>query len=75
MFVSPDPGALITLFMVGFNHGLSESQNFVAQLALVLVFAAVILLIADLDRSGEGFLRVSQQALSDLQQQLHGGSP
>ncbi len=66
--------ALITLFMVGFNHGLSESQNFVAQLALILVFAAVILLITDLDRPGEGFLRVSQQALSDLQRQLHGGS-
>ena len=67
--------ALITLFMVGFNHGLSESQNFVAQLALILVFAAVILLITDLDRPGEGFLQVSQQALSDLQQQIRGGDP
>ena len=67
--------ALITLFMVGFNHGLSETQNFVAQLALILVFAVVIVLITDLDRPGEGFLRVSQQALSDLQQQWQGGSP
>lgn len=41
--------------------------------ARILVFAAVILLITNLDRPGEGSLRVSQQALSDLQRQLHGG--
>lgn len=67
--------AFLTLGMVGFNNGLSESRNLVAQLVLILVFAAVILLIVDLDRPGEGFLQVSQQAMIDLQQQLHATSP
>jgi len=38
---------------------------------LILVFSAVILLIVDLDRPRDGLLRVSQQALIDLQQQLN----
>jgi hypothetical protein len=38
---------------------------------LALAFAAVFQLIADLDRPDEGFLTVSQQALSDLQTSLH----
>jgi hypothetical protein len=36
-------------------------------LALVLAFAGVLFLIADLDRPGEGFLTVSQQAMIDVQ--------
>jgi hypothetical protein len=40
------------------------------QLAMILVFAGVILLIVDLDRPQEGFIQVSQQALIDLQRQL-----
>jgi hypothetical protein len=67
--------ALLTLAMVGFSNGLSESRNFIAQLALVLVFAAVILLIVDLDRAGEGFMQVNQQAMIDLQRQLRVTSP
>jgi hypothetical protein len=67
--------AFLTLAMVGFSNGLGDSRNFFAQLALILVFSAVILLIVDLDRPGEGFLQVSQQPLIDLQQQLHSTAP
>lgn len=67
--------AFLTLAMVGFNNGLGGSRNFIVQLVLILVFAAVILLIVDLDRPQEGLLQVSQQPLIDLQQQLHNVGP
>ena len=62
--------AFLTLALVGLDNGLSEKNNPVAQLVLVLVFAAVLYLIVDLDRPQEGFLQVGQQALIDLQPQL-----
>jgi hypothetical protein len=43
----------------------------VATLTLVLAFSVVIVLIADLDRPQEGFLKVSQRAMVDLQTRLH----
>jgi hypothetical protein len=41
----------------------------------VLVFAVVILLIVDLSNSQEGVLTISQQAMIDLQRQLHAAAP
>jgi hypothetical protein len=41
----------------------------------VLVLSCVVLLIADLDRPQEGTLRVSQQALMELQQQIGAPAP
>jgi hypothetical protein len=67
--------AFLTLAMVGFNNGLTENCNPVAQLGLVLIFAAVLLLIVDVDRPQEGLLQISQQALMDLQQQLQVTGP
>ena len=67
--------AFLTLAMVGFNNGLTENSNPVAQLGLVLIFAAVLLLIIDVDRPQEGLLQVSQQALIDLQRQLQIAGP
>jgi hypothetical protein len=37
---------------------------------MVLAFSAVIVLIADLDRPQQGFVKVSQQAMLDLQTRL-----
>ena len=42
---------------------------------LMLTFSAVIVLIADLDRPGEGLLRVSQQSMLDLQKSMRAMSP
>ena len=39
-------------------------------LVLVVAFALVLLLIADLDRGQEGLLRVSQQALVDVERSM-----
>ena len=62
--------AFLTLAMVGFGNGISGNRHLIVQVALVMVFAAVIFLIVDLDRPTEGLLTVSQQPLIDLQQQL-----
>lgn len=59
--------AALSVAVVGFHTGLDGERNLVAVIALVLVTAAVILLIIDLDRPQEGLLQVSQQTLVDLQ--------
>jgi hypothetical protein len=67
--------ALLTMAMVGFQNGVTGNRILIVQLVMILVFAGVILLIVDLDRSQEGFIQVSQQALIDLQRQLNATSP
>ena len=63
--------AFLTMTLVGFHNGLAGRRNLIPVMILVLVFAAVILLLADLDRPYEGFFTISQQPLLDLQQQLN----
>ena len=43
-------------------------------MALFVAFSGVLLMIADLDRSGEGFLIVNQGPMVDLQKSMHGPS-
>ncbi len=62
--------ALAATFLTGVQNGYAERRNVVALLTLVLVLAAVLYLIVDLDRAQEGLLQVSQQALIDLQSTL-----
>jgi len=44
-------------------------------LAVAIAFSAIILLIADLDRPGEGFINVRQQAMIDLRDSLTESGP
>lgn len=60
---------------VGYMAGLSFTRRSPAMLGLVLAFSFVLALIADLDRSQEGLLRVSQQALVDVQKAMRPVSP
>ena len=62
--------AALSVAVLGYHTGLDGERNLVAVLALVMVTAAVILLIVDLDRPQEGLLQVSQQTLIDLQRQI-----
>ena len=62
--------ALAAIFLVGVQSGYADTRNLVALVTLVLVLAAVLYLIVDLDRSLEGLLQVSQQALVDLRNSL-----
>ena len=52
------------------HMGYTENRSLVAPVVLVLVLAAVLFLVVDLDRSQEGLLKVPRQALIDLQNQL-----
>jgi hypothetical protein len=61
---------ILTMFLVGMQSGYSESRNLTAIIMLVLILSVVFMLIVDLDRSGEGLMKVSQQALFELQKQL-----
>jgi hypothetical protein len=62
--------ALLGMAAVGYQSGLSATRRSPAMLGIVLGFAGVLFLIADLDRGYEGFLRVSQQAMIDLQKSM-----
>lgn len=64
----------ITMATMGYSAGLAGSNRSVASIALVIVFSSILLLIVDLDRPLEGLLRVSQQAMLDLQQGMAGSN-
>lgn len=59
--------AILTMLFVGFHTGLTGSRNRMAVVLLSLSFAAVMNLIIDLDRPYAGLLRVSSEALVQLQ--------
>ena len=63
-------GSALTLGMVGYSAGLTRRRSPLTALVMIFVLGAVITLVVDLDRSQGGFLRVSQQPLIDLQQQV-----
>lgn len=67
--------AILTMMLVGVQSSYGDRENWVGLLLLVLVFAAVLTLIVDIDRPQQGLLRVSQQALQDLQAQLRAPVP
>jgi len=59
--------------MVGYNAGLSRRRSPLTAITLIAVLGAVITLAVDLDRPRDGFLRVNQQPLIDLGEQI--GAP
>jgi hypothetical protein len=59
--------AIVGMGTLGYQTALTGSSRSPAAAALVVAFAAVLLLIADLDRPHQGLLRVSQNAMQDLQ--------
>jgi hypothetical protein len=67
--------SLLGMMAVGYQAGLSETRRSPAMVALVIGFAGVLFLIADLDRGWEGFLAVSQQALIDVQKNMDRARP
>jgi uncharacterized protein YqgC (DUF456 family) len=67
--------ALLSMGGVGYHAGLSGTRRSPAMPGMVLAFAAVLFLIADLDRPREGFLVVNQQAMLDLQKSMQPTKP
>jgi hypothetical protein len=58
---------------IGYHAGLTGARRPLIITAFVLIFAFVILLIADLDNPARGALRVSQHAMEDLRRTMGGG--
>jgi hypothetical protein len=67
--------AALTMGMVGYSAGLTRRRSVLSATVLVVVLAAVLTLVVDLDRPRDGFLQVSQQPLVDLQEQIGPPSP
>ena len=63
--------AILSMASVGYQAGLSATRRSPAMVGLVLAFAGVLVLIADLDRPGEGLVTVSQQSMLDLQKTMN----
>jgi len=65
----------LSMLAVGYQVGMSGARRLRGAPVLAAAFSLVFLLIADLDRPGEGFMRVSQQPLLDVQHSMAGDSP
>ena len=63
-------GSVMTLGMVGYSAGLTRRRSPLTAIVMIVVLGAVITLIVDLDRPGDGFISISQQALTDLESQI-----
>lgn len=63
-------GSVMTLGMVGYSAGLTRRRSPLTAVVMIVVLGAVITLIVDLDRPGDGFVSISQQAMADLQNQI-----
>lgn len=61
---------ILAMAAVGYQFGLAGTNSWLSILLLALSFSAVILLIADLDRVSEGFLKLSQKPMFALQEKL-----
>jgi hypothetical protein len=62
--------AFVGMASMGYQAGLSATRRSPAMLLLVLAFAGVLFLIADLDRGQQGFLKVNQEAMADVQRSM-----
>jgi hypothetical protein len=66
---------ILTMMAMGYQFGLTGEHSWPVTIMLVLVFTAVLLLIADLDRPQAGWLKVSQQAMIDLIDKIGAPAP
>lgn len=67
--------AALSLAAMGYQAGLTGTRRSLAVLAVAVAFSVVIELIADLDRSREGLLKIGQHALIDVQRSMNAPSP
>lgn len=67
--------AILALAAVGYHGGVAGTGRSPVMLAVAIAFSAVIMVIADLDRPGQGFINVSQQPMIDLRETLVTSKP
>jgi hypothetical protein len=63
-------GSILILGMVGYNTGLTRRRSPITAFVLIVVLGAVITLVVDLDRPRDGLIKVNQQPLIDLRDQI-----
>ena len=63
-------GSMLTLAMVAYAAGLAQRRSSITAAVLIILLGSVITLVVDLDRPRDGFLKVNQQPLIDLQEQI-----
>ncbi|MFA9462228.1 hypothetical protein [Thiohalorhabdus methylotrophus] len=63
--------AFLSMGVMGYQFGLGGTRNLPATTALVVAFAAVMLLIVDLDQPRQRLFTVSQAALEDTRRAIH----
>lgn len=77
------PGALwaalylvtfVSMAGVGYQAAFANSRRTLVTFLLVLNFSAITALVSDLDRPKDGFLRVDQQAMTELRRTMAGAS-
>ncbi|MFC1454059.1 hypothetical protein ACFLQL_02640 [Verrucomicrobiota bacterium] len=61
----------LAMLTMGAQAGLTRSRRLIAIIPLTLAFAALITLVVDLDHPQRGMIKVSQQALIDLQNSIN----
>jgi hypothetical protein len=66
-------GSILTVGMMGYSAGLTRRRSPVTSFVMIAVLGAVITLVVDLDRPRDGFLKVNQKPLIELQEQV--GAP
>ncbi len=62
--------ALLSFVAMGYQSGLIKTSRSPGVVVVAITFAAVIWLVADLDRPGQGWLRVSQQPMIELRNSM-----
>lgn len=62
--------AAASMLALGYQVGMSGMRRIYGTTVVAVSFSLVILMIADLDRPGEGLLRVSQQPIADIHQKM-----
>ena len=62
--------ALLALATVGYHVGVAGKGRTPVMLAVAIAFSVTIMVIADLDRPGTGFINVSQQPMADLRTRI-----
>ncbi len=63
--------AMLAAMLLGYGFGLIGKRQIFSMLMLALSISAVLTVIIDLDRPWQGYIRVSQQPMIDLQKQLN----
>lgn len=61
---------ILAMSAVGYQEGMASKRRSLAVAMLILGFSAVLVLIADLDRPGKGWLQVNQQSMMDLKRRI-----